>query len=38
MTNWEHAATNYFDLAGNVIITNSITPGEPQRYFRLAVE
>jgi T5SS/PEP-CTERM-associated repeat protein len=38
MTNWVYAATNYFDLAGNVSITNSITPGEPQRYFRLAVE
>jgi T5SS/PEP-CTERM-associated repeat protein len=35
--NWSRVATNYFDAAGNASFTNTITPGESQRYFRLQV-
>jgi hypothetical protein len=38
ITNWVPLNTNVFDYVGHVNITNAITPGEPQRYFRLQAE
>jgi hypothetical protein len=35
---WVYVATNNFDAAGNVRLTNAIAPDEPERYFRLQVE
>ena len=35
MTNWVHLNTNAFDYLGQVSFTNAMSPGEPQRYFRL---
>lgn len=35
---WEPWATNCFDGSGQVGFTNAVSPGEPQRYFRLRVE
>jgi hypothetical protein len=34
-TNWSHFTTNNFDFAGALSLTNGITAGEPQRFFRL---
>jgi len=34
MTNWSRIATNTFDSSGNFTVTNPITPGTPQRFFR----
>ena len=35
LSNWVSIATNLFDSGGNFSFTNPITPGEPQRYFRI---
>ena len=34
-TNWSHFTTNNFDFAGTLSLTNGITAGERQRFFRL---
>ena len=34
-TNWSHFTTNNFDFAGALSLTNGITGGETQRFFRL---
>jgi hypothetical protein len=34
---WLGVATNVFDLAGNYAFTNTITPGGPQRFYRLSL-
>lgn len=35
---WQRWMTNWFDSTGNIAYTNPVSPGEPQRYFRLLVE
>ena len=35
LSNWQSIATNPFDSSGNFSFTNAISPGEPQRFFRL---
>jgi pectate lyase len=34
---WPRLATNKFDLTGSCAITNGISPGEPQRFFRISL-
>jgi autotransporter-associated beta strand protein len=36
-TNWTVEATNTFDGSGNFSVTNAITPGTPQKFYRLQV-
>jgi T5SS/PEP-CTERM-associated repeat protein len=38
MPNWARLSTNFFDGAGNGLLTNAIAPGEPWRFFRLATD
>ena len=38
MTNWVHWNTNIFDSLGYVSFTNAISPGEPQRFYRLQLQ
>ncbi len=38
MMDWVYLATNNFDVAGNVNLTNAIVTGEPEHYFRLQVQ
>ena len=35
LSNWASLATNQFTAGGGFTFTNGITPGEPQRYFRI---
>jgi T5SS/PEP-CTERM-associated repeat protein len=35
LSNWVSIATNLFDSSGNFSFTNAITPGIPQRFYRL---
>jgi hypothetical protein len=37
LTNWSLVGTGQFDAAGNFVLTNSLTPGTPQQFFRLQV-
>ncbi len=37
LANWTALATNYFDGAGAFQVTNVLSPGDPQRFFRIAI-
>ena len=38
LINWQYGATNSFDAAGDVAITNVISLDKPARFYRLQVE
>lgn len=37
LSNWTRLLTNQFDSSGNFSVTNMLTPGTPQQFFRLEV-
>jgi hypothetical protein len=37
LANWTAVTTNYFDNKGAFQVTNLLSPGDPQRYFRIAI-
>jgi hypothetical protein len=36
--NWTLEATNTFDVNGSFFITNAVTPGAPQKFYRLQLQ
>lgn len=36
LTNWKPTATNTYDASGNFSVTNTVTPGVPQQFYRIA--
>ena len=38
LINWARLSTNQFDTSGNCILTNTISPGSSQQYYRLLLE
>ena len=37
LSNWTSLLTNQFDGSGNFVFSNSVSPGMPQRFYRLSV-
>ena len=35
LLNWTFIATNQFNATGNFNFTNPVSPGEPQKFYRL---